>query len=249
MAKRKKSKAEVRQGSTKSLARRYYIWMLTVAVAIVVVTALYYQIQDDGGGGGSNRNRLADPSFENSPSGWTYLSWSEFWIPFSISDGVSYSGAHSAQLTIRATPYSRNTTVCGVSQDIAIGVMPEKIGGYYQVRNWTRGAAKQYIQCVVMAFNATGMEYPVQLRYIMAGANEAPFELGNAKFIFITQSEPVENTWVRFERNLWQDYTEYWAFVPSDFTSMRVAFEVRYEDVPYDVASADVYWDDVYLGG
>jgi hypothetical protein len=241
-----KKKSEPEAAKTKSFPVAKTI--LTIAVAFIVMAAIYYQTRDSNRPANGNQNIFMDPGFENSPSGWSWLSWSPFWQPFQISEDFHYSGDKSALLRLRATPNSANTTVCGVTQDISPEEVPASISGYYQVRNWTRGAAKQYVQCVVMALNVSGYANPVQIRYLIAGASEIPFDLGNAKFVFISRDEPVTDTWTYFHRDLRQDFTDNWGFVPADFASMRIAFEVRYDDVPYAITTADVYWDDVYLG-
>lgn len=222
--------------------------ILIIAVVFVVMAAIYYQSRDGGQPSNGNQNYFMDPGFENTNTGWSYLSWSEYWEPFIISEDVHHGGEKSALLRLRATPYSRNTTICGITQDLELADMPASISSYYQVQNWVRGASKQYIQCVVMAFDVPGYDFPVQLRYLIAGTTVVPFELGNAKFVFITRSEPVNGTWAFFNRNLHQDFTDNWGFVPDSFSYIRIAFEVRYDGIPYAITTANVYWDDTYLG-
>jgi hypothetical protein len=222
--------------------------ILAIVIAFIIMAAIYYQTNDINPPANGNQNYFSDSGFESSPSGWSYLSWSEFWEPFMISEDLHHNGEKSALLRLRATEYSQNTTVCGVVQEPTPEEMPACISGYYQVRNWTRGASKLYIQCVVMALNVSGYDYPVQIRYLIAGASEIPFELGNARFIFISRDEPETGKWSYFNRNLRQDFMDNWGFVPPDFSKLRIAFEVRYDDVPYAITTADVYWDDMYLG-
>jgi hypothetical protein len=222
--------------------------ILAITIAIVVVGAIYYETRNTPPVQNEPSNYFSDPGFENSPSGWSWLSWSPFWQPFQISEELHLTGEKSALLRLRSNPSSANTTVCGVTQDLNPDNMPTSISGYYQVRNWTRGAPKQYIQCVVMAFNVSNYDNPVQIRYLIAGASEIPFELGNAKFIFVNKGEPEIGKWSFFNRNLRQDFMDNWGFVPDDFSSLRIAFEVRYDDVPYGITTADVYWDDMHLG-
>ena len=221
--------------------------ILAIVISTMVMAAIYYETSDVNKPAGGSQNLFTDPGFENTPSGWTYLSWSEFWVPYQIDRGVVHGGEKSALLRLRAYSYSRNTTVCGATQDLSPEEFPTTISGYYRVQNWTRGATHQYLQCAVMVFGVPGNTIPVQIRYLIAGTSEIPFELENAKFIFITQADPVTDVWSLFHRNLHQDFTDAWDFVPTEFTYIRIAFEMRYDDVPYGTTMADVYWDDMSL--
>jgi len=229
--------------------------VIKVLMASIIIIIILISIYSLSGTQESHVNLIDEPGFENQTSKWEYILELDIWKPFSISDDVAHSGNRSALLRLRADETSINTTIVGTLQNIYSDsmpnpdVMPRKISGNYLVRNWTKGAHKQYIQCVVMAFDVPGHpEGPVQLRYLVSGIDREPFSLGNAKFIIINENQPPENSWIKFERDLVDDFQEYWGFVPSEFSMLRVFFEVRYDDVPYSTTSADVYWDDIYLG-
>lgn len=216
------------------------IVLLSILVVVILLISLFYL--------NPNNNILKDPGFEENSSEWVYLHWSPAWEPFTISTTQSRSGDKSAFLRLRGDDSSQDTKIVGVVQDVYPEQMPRKLKGYYFVQNWVRGADLQYIQCAVMAFDVPGYDdAPLQIRYILSGVDSEPFYLDNAKYIIITGNQPGQAEWIKFERDLHEDFSNSWGFIP-DFSMIRVVFEVRYDSIPFTDSAADVYFDDVYLG-
>lgn len=196
---------------------------------------------------------LANPGFEIGEEPWFSMTTEAWGTPFRVSDAVAHSGQHSAFLEMRADPDASGHKVFGVVQEITPGELPEVVSGYYRVEDWTRGTEKQYLQFVVIAIGATGLPggFPnYQIRYILAGIDEPPFDITNARFIFVGKDEPVEDQWVYFERSFREDFEEAWGDIPDSFTTIRILFEVRYDDKPAGSGEvkADVFYDDLYAG-
>ena len=213
----------------------------TIFVIIIVIISFFYL--------NTNKNILVDPGFETGSPSWDYVKYSTSWEPYTISETTSHSGGKAALLSLRGDVTSQDTKVVGVFQEVNPPNMPKKISGHYYVNNWVRGAELQYIQCAFMAWDVPGHEdAPIQIRYIIAGIDAEPFYLDNAKFIFISRSDPGVHYWIDFERNLQDDFLNAWGFIPKGYSQIRIVFEVRFDGIPYADCSADVYFDDLYLG-
>lgn len=172
---------------------------------------------------------------------------------FVISDDYAHSGSESAHLQMDDPVEAEGAKVYYLVQEITPGEFPDYLEGYYRVENWQRGTGKQYLQFVVIAFGpknfpTTALNF--QIRYILAGIDSPPFEIGNAYFQFLNTEEPVEGQWVKFSAPIRDDFKRLWNAVPEDFDYMRLLFEVRWDDkVAGEGAShADVYYDDLYIG-
>lgn len=203
-------------------------------------------------GGSGDANLFDNSSFEKGEEPWISLTTPAWGTPFHVSDAGAHTGKQSAALDMRATA-EVGTKVFGVVQEVEPEEFPELISGYYRVGQWTRGTVVQYIQFVVIAIgstNAPGTFPNHQIRYILAGIDQPPFAISNAKFIFVGTEEPAPDGWVYFERNVRQDFIDQWGAVPEGFTSIRVLFEVRYDskDSGNMEPTADVFYDDLYLG-
>ena len=137
--------------------------------------------------------------------------------------------------------------------------LPEVISGNYYVDNWLKGTESQYLQFVVVLWTDDPTGLPVcpngspcpnyQIRYLLAGVDQDPFAIANAKFVYISSADP-EGKWVHFERNLREDFERFWGAIPSNLTDMRFLFEVRFDNkgILEGPLQADVYYDDLYLG-
>lgn len=201
-------------------------------------------------------NLFVNPGIEDGEEPWISLETPAWGAPFSASGAQAHSGESSALLELRSSePGSVAARVYGVVQEISADEFPEQLSGYYYVESWEKGTPKQYLQFVVIVFDATTIPPGLgvtnyQIRYPLAGIDEPPFEIGNAKFAFVGMDEPELGRWVYFERNIRQDFEELWGAAPEGFSRLRILFEVRWdgrtaEDAP---SSADVYFDDLYLG-
>jgi hypothetical protein len=195
-------------------------------------------------------NLLRNGSFEQGVEPWFSLE-SEHWAGFSRSDRYAVDGRFSAYLALRADPEDHGAKVFGLIQELRPKRFPKRLSGYYRVENWRRGTAKQYLQCVIIAWGdrAVSQYSNVQIRYILAGLTEPPFAINNARFVFLGDREPIQGRWVRFERDLRSDFLQQWGHIPENFEKIRVLCEARYDDKePGTVVSADVYYDALYLG-
>ena len=205
-----------------------------------------------GGSQSSSNNLFLNPSFEDGEEPWISLTTEAWGTHFRLSDAAAHTGEHSALLEMRALP-AAGSKVFGVVQEVKPTEFPELLSGYYRVGQWKRGTPIQYLQFVVIAMGSTNApaDFPNhQIRYLLAGTSEPPFNISNAKFIFVGTEEPAPDGWVYFERNIRQDFIGQWGAVPEGFSMIRVLFEVRYDNKDAGVTDpmADVYYDDLYMG-
>lgn len=197
-------------------------------------------------------NLLKNGGFEEGHDGWTTLT-TEAWVPhFDVSESVSHTGQRSALLRMRSDASTPSTRIWGVAQEIEAASFPQIVRGFYRVENWHRGTSKQYVQVVVIVFDAdNGPErYPnYQIRYILAGIESPPFAIANARYIFTGASEPLASQWIPFQFDIARDFKTVWGAIPAGFSKIRVLFEVRFDDkAPDERPAADVYFDDLYVG-
>jgi hypothetical protein len=205
----------------------------------------------------SGFNMLTNPGFEEGPAPWWYFPDRPHWGGFVASSAQALTGRWAARLDLLVDeqhPPPDKAHIRGVIQDIRSPVFPSRISGNYYVERWEKGTIDQYLQFVVIAAGAAmsgGSVSNTQIRYLLAGIDHPPFGIANAKFFYVTKTEPEVGRWVHFERDLTQDFIELWGSVPQTFQNVRVLFEVRYDNV--DVSNpprlhAVVYFDDLYLG-
>lgn len=220
----------------------------SLLAAAIIITAC---------GGGKERiasqspaqvNVLRNPGFETGREPWLSLEPPDF----ILSDELAHTGQASALLQMRADPQQEGAKVFYLVQEVAPEKFPEVVSGNYQVTEWTRGTALQYLQFVVIAFGADNMPdgFPNhQIRYILAGIDREPFRIDNARFVFLSREDPPLGQWVPFRANLRDDFQRLWGAVPEGYEKIRVLFEVRYDSKARgESPGADVYYDDLYLG-
>lgn len=227
------------------------VTFLALAV-ILCLTVLSCGSSDDNGGGD---NVFENPGFEDGREPWYSLRPPDF----ILTDERAHSGSYSAHLRMREGLSSDETKIYYLVQEVAPEEFPDVISGNYLVENWNKGTKNQYLQFVVIAFGGDRTGFPpcpdgpcsnYQIRYLLAGIDEDPFQILNAKFIYLSEDQPVEGEWVQFERDVRQDFLDVWGTVPEGFEKIRVLFEVRYDDkLPdEDRIEGDVYYDDLFLG-
>jgi hypothetical protein len=229
-----------------------------VTLALLVLMATLAAACGDGAEPGAGTvadqgaNLFQNWSFESGGDPWFSLATQVWGEPFSVSSQVAHSGESSAHLELRAVPNAVGAMIAGVVQETSPKEFPEVLSGYYYVDHWLKGTQKQYLQFVVIAFGATNLPGNYgnhQIRYPLAGVNEEPFAIDNAKFVFIGKEEPAKGQWVHFQRPIAQDFQELWGAVPQGFEKLRILFEVRYDDKRAGAeGKADVYYDDLYVG-
>jgi hypothetical protein len=130
-------------------------------------------------------------------------------------------------------------------------VFPTRISGKYFVERWEPGAArKAYVQVVVIAMWPFGDLPSRQLRYILDGVVEPPYNMSNARYVFVhRRTQPEIGRWIDFTLDVQGDYRRLWGDVPPDGTPFRVLFEARYDDKPPGSEVHNVvYYDELFVG-
>lgn len=227
-----------------------------VSAGLFVFVACFGGGDDDNGATGNpSGNLFPNPGFEEGAEPWKTLQED---AGFTITDEYAHSGTSSALLEMDDPVEAVGTgptssKVYYLVQDLTLEEFPEYVEGYYRVENWERGTPVQYLQFVVIAYapsnNPTsGTNY--QIRYIIAGYDSPPFDIGNAHFKFLSREDPVIGEWTKFSSNIREDFQEMWNAVPEDFEFVRVLFEVRWDhkQAGSGAPRADVYYDDLYIG-
>ena len=194
-------------------------------------------------------NLFPNGGFEEGHDPWFALKPPDF----AVSDSVAHSGKASALLRMRDPVEATGVSIRYLVQEVAPKEMPEVVSGYYRSDNWLSGTPIQYLQFVAIVVGAANRppSFPNhQIRYLLAGIDQEPFQIDNAKFVFLSKDDPEQGKWIHFQRDLRKDFKDLWGDVPKDFTCIRFLFEVRYDskvsgDGP---AQADAYYDDLYLG-
>ncbi len=201
----------------------------------------------------SGPNLLIDSGFEGDASAWAALT-TESWEPrFFVASDRAHGGERSAYLKMHTDETTPATRIYGVMQEVAPQAFPEVVTGYYRVENWRREAAKQYMQVVVIVWDADNKpdaSFPNhQIRYILNGIETPPFSINNARYIYLDTAEPAQDAWVPFKLDIAADFERVWGAVPAGFDSVRLLFEVRFDDkAPEQRPYADVFFDDLYIG-
>jgi hypothetical protein len=202
-------------------------------------------------------NFLSNPSFEEGPDPWWYFPDRSHWGGYTLARGGAAGGDWSARLDliIDAThPPPDKTHIRGVIQDVRSPVFPQTVRGAFFVDEWTTSGTDTYMQFVVIVTGAAPPGQPqgnTQIRYLLAGIDHPPFGISNAKFFYVTREAPPVGVWVPFERDLPSDFREMWGFVPERFETVRVLFEVRYDNVDPSnppTIRARVRFDELFLG-
>jgi len=209
-------------------------------------------------------NLLANPGFEAGREGWSYPTHSEFWKDFEIIDSGARTGRRVAYLRLEregSSPPMR-VEVHGVVQELRPEPFPERLGGWYRVQRWEKDSKRTalYLQVVVIVWDdpriasivrserPTGKLRNYQIRYYLAGLEEPPFQLLNARFEFVAKTPPELGVWTHFEVPLRADFERLWGVVPEGYGRLDIFFEARWDHMPEGTGvRADVYYDDLYL--
>lgn len=201
-------------------------------------------------------NLLPNPSFEAGRTPWWSFAGPDRpnWADFSVVTDRAHSGQSSARLDLTSEDYHEDSRIYGAVQELTPGTLPRRLAGWYRVENWQRGASRQYLQVVIVVWNAQNLRRGkgnMQISYVLAGITEPPFAIMNRSFEFLGPKEPEEGRWVRFEQDLHADFLKHYGAVPEGFSSLRVLFEVRFDgrNPSTDAeARAKVWYDDLYIG-
>jgi len=195
-------------------------------------------------------NLFANPGFEAGDDPWFTLNDES---GFELTTELAHEGDFSAVLRMNDPESAEGSKVYYLVQEASPDEFPEVVEGFYRVENWNRGAVRQYVQFVVIAFGPSNFPDSAtnfQLRYLLAGIDTPPFSISNAKFVFVDREEPVEGEWIPINLNIREDFRERWGLVPEDVELLRLLFEVRYDAkaAGSGAARGDVYYDDLYIG-
>jgi hypothetical protein len=195
---------------------------------------------------------LVNGGFEDGEAPWTYRVQPE-WSGFEIADDPVRSGERSLRLSLRDPGDASNVHIAGAVQEVRPAEFPEFVSGYYRVEGWEpRDVTFQYVQFVVIVYGADyGDDFNLhEIRFPLAGAPREPFQLLNAKWVFLSRDQPKTGKWVYFGYPLRQAFIDKWGKAPDRWDRIELFLEVRYDGRTAADAgmSADVYFDDVYLG-
>jgi len=226
---------------------RRHLWMVLLPALAAAGCAIDRQEARSAVSG----NLLENASFEQGRAPWFVLVTPN-WEDFEVTDQYAAHGRYSARLALRAEGSARSTKIAGVIQEVSPREFPGRLSGSYRIEGWTRGTAKQYVQVVVIVFgDPSAKPYPNhQVRYVLGGVDKPPLRFINARYSFVGGSELQQGGWVRFDLDLHADFQRLWGYVPKEFSKIRVLFEVRYDakKAIETGVSADVYFDNLYLG-
>lgn len=196
-------------------------------------------------------NLVQNASFETGREPW-FIQEQPTWRDFEVSETVARTGERSLSLSLKGEESDVNTRVVGAVQRISPPVFPEFLSGFYKVDEWTPNATFQYLQFVVVVRGGNfGDQFPLhEIRFPIAGIDREPFQIANARFIFLSRAQPEMGAWTYFGYPIRQAFASRWGKVPETFESIEMFFEVRYDGktVEQGETSAQVYFDDLYMG-
>ena len=204
-------------------------------------------------------NLIQNASFESGDRPWYSLAAAD--KPQWINPKVSLDRAHSGEQSILFVmqdkpPIPSGVRIWGVVQDFQVDAIPRRVGGWFRVERWNRGAINQYVQCIVSVTEPDPEQFPsvpegrsLELAFVLTGIEADPFELPFRKFVLAGPVEPTTDQWVPFEFDIHQAMKDTWGSVPTNFGSLQVIFEARFDAVqPINPVRGNVYFDDLYLG-
>lgn len=196
-------------------------------------------------------NLVQNAGFETGRDPWFSLD-QPTWRPFDLGEGVARTGGQSLSLTLRGEEADVATRVVGAVQTLRPAEFPEFLSGFYRVEEWTPNATFQYLQFVVAVHggNFGDDEAIHQIRFPIAGIGREPFQIDNARFMFLSRGQPEMNAWTYFGFPIKQAFQSKWGAVPSSWEFIEIFFEVRYDSKTAEqgTTSAKVYFDDLYVG-
>lgn len=249
---------------TKPAFRGSPLHLFGLALTLLIV-ALVACTESGGNESGCNRPAQATPradgnlfvnaGFEDGGDPW--FSKEGWGTSFTVSNAQARSGESSVLLQLRSEDApSEAVRVYGAVQRVCPQEFPEVVRGHYFVERWEQGTPIQYLQFVAIVDNAENIPPGAapatnhQVRYILAGVDQQPTRISNARYVMVATEQPRIGEWVPFEFNLREDFRELWGDVPSGYDGVEFFFEARWDDrQPEDgVSIADVYYDDLFLG-
>jgi hypothetical protein len=229
-------------------------WRLAITLSALLLFAAACGGGDDGGSGDNEDNLLSDGGFEDEADGWQARGAA----PLTT---MEQAAGGSASVVARIDPDAEFAASFSdiIFQDLNADRLPDILSGDYYVEEWVEGAEAQYIDVTVILFGS-GTDMPqcpgggicpnIQLRYVLAGVEEPPIDVENARFVLLGSGPPETGRWVHFETRVDEDFALHWSPVPRQIDSLRVLLEVRYDDrgLEGEPPAAEVYFDNLYFG-
>lgn len=233
------------------IVRRMALLALLALVPVLTACGLFEELPPLPTPTPSPENLVQNASFETGRDPWISLD-QPTWRPFELGEGVARTGDRSLSLTLQGDEADVATRVVGAVQRITPAAFPEFLSGFYRVDEWTPNATFQYIQFVVAVHGGNfGDDLAIhQIRFPIAGIDSEPFQLSNARFVFLSRGEPEIGAWTYFGYPVSQAFQSKWGAVPSTWEYIEMFFEVRYDSktVEQGATTAKVYFDDLYAG-
>ena len=108
-------------------------------------------------------NLIQNGSFESGDPPWYSLAAPDKpqWINPKVSLDRAHSGDQSILFIMQDNPpIPSGVRIWGVVQDFDIDAIPKRVGGWFRVERWNRGAINQYVQCVVSVNDPDPEQFP-----------------------------------------------------------------------------------------
>jgi hypothetical protein len=198
-------------------------------------------------------NIVVNPGFEAGTDGWSWRNDGPFWHGFTPSSERAHSGKRSALTPLQPGPVVSRAQIWGAVQPFKLSKLPRKLNLWFRVEDWSQAVAKQYVQVVVMLhdarFHRLTTQAQMQLRYILTGLSETPYDPVNGRYLMAGPALPKQGKWIHFRADLVEDFIRAWGWYPENFQKMEIFLEARYDEpLPENsMVSGKVFWDDVEI--
>ena len=196
-------------------------------------------------------NIVENPGFEAGSVGWSWKQQESGWHSFIPTTEQAHSGTQSALTQLHPGPVMFRAQIWGAVQEFRLAKLPHKLSLWFRIEDWRQAVAKQYVQVVIMVHDPRiqrlASQPQMQLRYILAGLTEAPYQPVNGRYVMAGPALPEQGKWIHFRADVVQDFIKAWGWFPENFEKMEIFLEVRYDEpLPENsVVSGKVFWDDL----
>lgn len=196
-----------------------------------------------------SKNVVANADFENTENPVWYALKNIQWGGYEIAEEKKADGSmnHFAKVSAKVASPTMGVKVFGAVQEIDLSQgLPEHWEFDMRVAKEKVLCDKQYAQAVAIFWQpkdgASANENPennVQLRCILHGVKEQPYQMSNAKFHMNPSFEEREG-WRRYALPLEKWFKE--AYPGRDFSKgrIRLLMEARYDTMPHTATAGDV---------
>ncbi len=195
---------------------------------------------------------IANGDFEAGLDGWVSVP-----APAApaMADTQAHSGTGSALTPLRYPSEQEGGAASVLLQDLDLPQLPETLSGWYRVDDWARTDNVQFVSLAVAAIEPKRTPKAgttnIQVHYLLGGAAKPPFRIDNAKFVFVTRTDPPVGSWTRFEIHPRADFTRAWGSAPTGMRFVRLILTNRIvtHAAGEPAGGADVRWDDLAIDG